>query len=190
MDFTHIVHNARSIRRFDESSPIPAEKLYHLVDLARVTPSAANAQPLKYKLVSDPAVLGEVFSTLSWAAALPQWSGPAQGERPTGYIIILLDTAISKKAGFDTGIAAATIQFGAAELGYGCCMLASCDRKALCSSLGIASRYEVQLVLALGTPAEQVVLETTEGAEGSVTYFRTADGVHHVPKRRLSDILV
>jgi hypothetical protein len=45
------------------------------------------------------------------------------------------------------------------------------------------------LVLALGKPKETVVLETV-GPEGDVKYWRDEQSVHHVPKRRLEDIIV
>ncbi len=45
----------RSCRRFDESHPVPATLLMEWVDLARLSASAANLQPLKYEeIVIEP----------------------------------------------------------------------------------------------------------------------------------------
>ena len=45
------------------------------------------------------------------------------------------------------------------------------------------------LVLALGFQKEVRRVETV-GADGSVKYWRDAQGVHHVPKRPLEDLLI
>ena len=50
-------------------------------------------------------------------------------------------------------------------------------------------RHGVQLVLAIGHPAERRVLAPL-GEDESIRYWRDAQGVHHVPKRSLGDVLV
>ncbi|HEY41906.1 MAG TPA: nitroreductase family protein [Dehalococcoidia bacterium] len=179
----------RSYRRFNEDVTIEMETLRELVDLARCSASASNRQPLKYYLACAPETNARIFPTLRWAAALTDWSGPSEGERPSAYIIILGDTAISKTFGVDHGIAAQSIMLGAVDKGLGGCMLASVDREELRRLLDIPEQYEILLVLALGSPKEKVVLEELEpGAD--FRYWRDADSVHHVPKRRLDDIII
>ena len=68
-------------------------------------------------------------------------------------------------------------------------MLASVDREELHRLLEIPEQYEILLVLALGSPEEKVVLEELETG-GDTRYWRDADSVHHVPKRRLNDIII
>ena len=46
----------------------------------------------------------------------------------------------------------------------------------------------LELVIALGVPAEKVVIE--EVKDNDVAYWHGEEGVHHVPKRPLSDILI
>jgi nitroreductase len=190
MDFRKLVEKSRSIRRFDQSAEIPEKALYNLVDLARITPSATNMQPLKYKIVFEKEKAEKVFSTLRWAAALRDWQGPEEGERPAAYIVILLDTLIFQRAWVDPGITAVTIQYGATEMGYGACILGSINKEMLCDSLAISDRFAVQLVVALGVPKEDVVLEDMGDAAQDFNYYRTGNGIHHVPKRRLSDIII
>lgn len=185
----NIVRANRSYRRFYEVNPVGEETLKELVNLARNTPSAANLQPLKYILSSDPASNARIFPCLSWAGYLKDWPGPEEGERPSAYIILLGDTEISKSFGCDQGIAAQTILLGAAEQGLGGCMLGAVDRKRLSEELHIPARYEILLVLALGHPKEHVVLEEV-GPDGDIHYYRDAEGVHHVPKRSLSDVIL
>ena len=184
-----LVLKNRSYRRFDESHPIAEETLKELVDLARLTPSGANFQPLKYRLSNTPATNALIFPTLAWAGYLKEWPGPGEGERPTAYVTILGDTQIAKNFGCDHGIAAQTILLGAAERGLGGCMIGNIRRDELRQVLQLPERYEILLVLALGKPVEEVVLEALP-EDGSVKYWRDEQAVHHVPKRDLAEILV
>jgi len=65
----------RSYRRFHQDFPVGIDTLKDLVDLARLSASAANRQPLKYMLFCDPDRNAIVFSTLAWAASLKNWPG-------------------------------------------------------------------------------------------------------------------
>lgn len=179
----------RSYRRFDESKPIAQQTLRELIDLARLSASAANAQPLKYLLVCDPDSNLRVFEQLAWAAYLKDWEGPEPGERPTAYIILLGDMEIRKVFGIDPGIAAQSIMLGATERGLGGCILASVKKDALRAAFHIPQQYEILYVIALGTPREQVVLEPV-GPDGNIQYWRDDAGIHHVPKRDLDEIII
>jgi len=179
----------RSYRRFRQDAAIERETLRELVDLARLSASAANMQPLKYVLSCEPRRNDVIFRNVGWAGYLKDWPGPAEGERPSAYIIILADTQISEFADCDHGIAAQSILLGAAEKGLGGCMIGTVRRKELSEALEIPSRYGILLVLALGKPAEKVVLETTVPG-GSIEYWRDDDGVHHVPKRPLDELIL
>jgi nitroreductase len=189
MNLNQLVHASRSIRRFYQDQPIALETLRDLVALARLAPTGSNRQSLRFFLSADSEKNARIFSHLGWAGYLRDWPGPVEGERPTAYIIILNDTTISKNAGCDHGIAAQTILLGAVERGLGGCMLGSVQRDELRAALSLDPRYEILLVVALGVPKEQVVLEDLN-ADGDVRYWRDAQGVHHVPKRSLDDLIV
>jgi len=189
MDLRELVLKTRSYRRFYEDVPVPRQTLRELVDLARQTASAANRQPLKYWLSWEPEMNQKIFPCLAWAAYLKDWGGPAEGERPSAYIIILGDTEIAKDFNLDPGIAAQTIMLGATERGFGGCMIASIRREILREALDIPERYQILLVLALGKPKEKVVLEPV-GPDGDIRYYRDSEGVHHVPKRSLDEIIL
>ncbi len=184
-----LVKENRSCRRFYEDHAVEPKTLKELVSLARISASAANLQPLKYVLSCDRQKNAEIFSCLAWAGYLKDWPGPGEGERPSAYIVVLGDTGISESAGCDHGIAAQTIMLAAREKGLAGCMLGSIDRKTLRSNLNIPSQLKILLVLAIGKPKEQIVLETI-GSSDSIKYWRDNDGVHHVPKRKLEDIIV
>jgi len=179
----------RSYRRFYQEVPVALETLKELADLARLSASAMNLQPLKYYISCKPEKNDIIFQNIGWAAYLKDWPGPIEGERPSAYIIILGDVEISKAFGCDHGIAAQSILLGAAERGLGGCMIATINRKELSQSLNIPSRYEILLVIALGKPGETVIIEEL-GPNGDVRYWRDGKGVHHVPKRALSDVIL
>ena len=184
-----LIARNRSYRRFNESKLIPRAMLYELLELARLAASGGNRQPLKYMLSADSETNAKAFPPLGWAGHLKDWPGPAEGERPTAYIIILGDTEVSKGFGCDHGIAAQNILLGAAERGLGGCMIAGIQRDALRAALQIPERYEILLVVALGEPAEKVVIDDV-GPDGDTKYWRDADDVHHVPKRTLEQLIV
>ncbi len=184
-----LIEKNRSYRRFREDVPVGPEVLRDLVDLARLSASAGNFQPLKYILSWEPKKNRLIFPHLAWAAFLKDWPGPGEGERPTAYIIVLGDTAVSKTFGCDHGIAAQNILLGAVERGLGGCMIASVQRNQLREALKIPARFEILLVIALGSPVEEVAIEEA-GDEGGIEYWRDEKGVHHVPKRRLEEIIL
>ncbi len=179
----------RSYRRFYEDQIVERQTLLDLVDLARLSPSSANLQPLKYFISCDTKTNARIFPWLGWAGYLSDWDGPQEGERPAAYIIILGDATIKERINCDHGIAAQSILLGATEKGLGGCIIASIKRDELRKTLSIPNHLQILLVLALGKPREKVVLEQV-GADGNIEYWRDANGVHHVPKRALSDIVV
>jgi nitroreductase len=184
-----LIRKNRSCRRFYQEHAIDRNTLEGLVNLARLSASAANLQPLRYVLCCDRASNAEIFSCLGWAGYLKDWPGPAPGEQPAAYIIMLADMGVSQDAGCDHGIAAQSILLGARDKGLAGCMIGSANHKQLKNILDIPDRFQVLLVLAIGKPVETAVIETV-GSDGSVYYWRDADGVHHVPKRKLEDIVI
>jgi nitroreductase len=184
-----IVRRNRSYRRFHQSRAISLRNLEGLVNLARLSPSAGNLQPLKYLLSNESRRNAEIFSCLAWAGYLKDWPGPVEGERPSAYIVILGDTEITRNFGCDHGIAAQTVLLAAVEHGLGGCIIGSIKREPLREVLAISERYEILLVIALGKPKETVIIEEV-GRNGEVKYWRDEKGVHHVPKRKLEDIIL
>lgn len=180
----------RSYRRFQQGQVVGMAVLRELVELARLSGSAGNLQPLKFILVSEGKTNEQVFPFLAWAKYLKDWKGPADGERPSAYIVMLWDTTICpSNMHYDAGICAQSILLGAVEKGLGGCMLASVNREGLRKALEIDDRCEILLVIALGKPAETVVIDDI-GPDGRIEYWRDGNQVHYVPKRRLDDIIV
>ncbi|MHA1255891.1 MAG: nitroreductase family protein, partial [Promethearchaeota archaeon] len=65
----------------------------------------------------------------------------------------------------------------------------SIKREKLRENLSIPEEYEILLVIALGKPAEKVVVEELE-PEGDVKYWRDDKNIHHVPKRGLGELIL
>lgn len=179
----------RSYRRFHQDVAVSEETLRELVDLARLSPSAANQQALKYVISGDAEKNARIFPAVVWAAALPDWPGPEEGEKPSAYIIIVEDTEIKQKFGVDHGIVAQSILLGAVEKGLGGCMIGSIRKDVLREAIDLAPRYEIVLLLALGKPKEKVVIEAMR-PDGDVRYWRDSEKTHHVPKRALDEIIL
>ncbi len=184
-----LIKRNRSCRRFHQDQRVDMKTLESLVDLARVSGSAANSQPLKYILSQDPGKNHDIFSCIAWAAYLKDWPGPEDGERPSAYIVILGDTSISKDFWCDHGIASQSILLGAREIGLAGCMIGAINKKRLKELLDIAPHFEILLILAIGKPKEEVVIEDV-GPDGDIKYWRDDRMIHHVPKRSLNDIII
>ncbi|WP_294139886.1 nitroreductase family protein [uncultured Sanguibacteroides sp.] len=178
----------RSYRRFYQEVRITPEELKSLVELTRYCASGRNAQPLKYRMVTDENECDRVFHTLAWAGYLTDWVGPEEGERPSAYLIQLLDTSIVENCLCDDGIQAQTILLGAVEKGYGGCIIKAFKNDSLRAILQLPDHLKIMYVIALGKPKETVVLEEMWGED--YKYWRESDGSHHVPKRAVQDLLV
>lgn len=179
----------RSYRRYYEERNIGTVILKELVDLARLSPNGKNIQALRYMIFNDRNINEIIFKNLFWAGYLKDWNGPRKGERPSAYIIMLKDTKLMDTGSEDEGIASQSILLGAVEKKLGGCIIRHINRKELRTSLNISDRYEIKLVIALGYPKEEVVIEEI-GQEDDIKYYRDENFIHHVPKRRLEDVLL
>ncbi|HDO20835.1 MAG: nitroreductase family protein [archaeon GB-1845-036] len=175
----------RTIRKYLEKK-IPREILVKCVDAARVSPSAANKQPLKYIIIDDDELLRKVFKTTKWAGYLPEYY-PTEREMPQAYIAILLDKRINENSGHDAGIAAMAITMVAYDEGLGSCILGAIDREKLKEILRLPEYLDIVLLVALGYPAEKPVMD--EVRNNDIKYWLDEKGILHVPKRSLNEVL-
>ena len=77
---------------------------------------------------------------------------------------------------------------GATEAGLGGCIIASIKREELSNELSIPDNFEILLVLALGKPVENVIIEDIK--DDDVKYWRDSNNNHHVPKRSLNELII
>jgi nitroreductase len=189
MEFKELVEAARTCRRFEEDKPLSVADLEWLVGCARLAPSGMNAQVLRYILVGKGETLDKLFPLSRWGGALKDWGGPHPGERPTAFIALLLPEKATELMCFDAGIAAQTVQLAATSKGWGCCIIKSFDHAGAAALLKIPAGMQIPLLLGLGVAREKRVIAPMP-ADGSFKYWRDADGVHHVPKRDLKELVV
>ena len=190
MKIPELVKHSRSIRRFRGEIPVSRETLTELIDCARMTPSSVNRQPLRYVMSSEEETNRVLRSCTRWAGLLRDWDGPQGTENPAAYIVICCDRNIGPASSYayDAGIAAQTILLAAAERGLGGCIIGSVERETVKEALTWDEDLEIMLVIALGVPGEEIVLEELpDGA--STAYYRDENGVHHVPKRSLESVM-
>ncbi|MCF7911818.1 MAG: nitroreductase family protein [Candidatus Cloacimonetes bacterium] len=183
-----LIRQNRSYRRFDNEHTITRKELEQLIELARISASASNRQALRFYITYSDPDNDKVFSCLKWAGYLSEWQGPAPVERPTAYIVILKPADLSAYIGHDTGIACQSILLGAVEMGLGGCMFGSVDKPQLQTLLNLPAEYSIELVIALGKPTEIVQIDTVKNND--IKYWRDSDRTHHVPKRKLQELII
>ena len=190
--FREIVIANRSYRGYDESYKFTKEKLEEYVDLTRYTPSSVNMQPFKYYIAYEKSNVDTIQKMTKWARALPELNLPYEGKKPTGFIIICQDTNIFSNTNRfmkDVGIVAQTILLQAADDGLGGCMIGNFNAEEVKSTLDLSENLLPLLIIALGKPAEKIVI-TEVKEDGKTDYYRDENDVHYVPKRSLEDILI
>lgn len=187
MDFRQLVEDARTCRRFDETTPLKMADLEWLIDCARLTPSGMNAQKLRFALVSNRGVGEKLFCMSRFAAAIKDGT-PKEGERPTSWIVVLLPHDAGELNFYDAGISCQTIQLAATSRGWGCCIIKSFDAQAASVLLGIGNDMKPGLVLALGVAKETRKIAPMP-EDGSFKYWRDDKAVHHVPKRSVDELV-
>jgi nitroreductase len=176
----------RSTRKYHQEVPVSRETLMELIDMARLSPSGGNRQLLKYYIACEPEKNDIIYRQIGLGGS------PPEGERPSAYIIVLNDTQLGTygPTEVDHGIAAQSILLAATEKGLGGCMVGMVNRKELQIVLSIPPRYEILLVLAIGKPKETFVFEDAEANMEIMRGWWDEQGVRHIPKRRLEDIII
>jgi nitroreductase len=185
-----LVIRNRSYRSFDRNERLTRERVLSYIDTARLTPSAINLQPIKYVPVIEE-LADKILPYTGWARAL-KMPLPPKGKGPGAFVLMCIDTKATPNAKFatyDVGIAAQTMLLSAVEDGLGGCILLSYDSEKVKKELSLADELEILLCVAIGKPDETVVLENLE-KDGSTSYYRDENNVHHVPKRKLEDIII
>lgn len=182
-----LVQRTRSCRRFDTERRLERRDLEALVDLGRMTACGSNCQALRYRLVWERGECAQVFPHTNWAGRLGGWR-PDATEQPAAYILVMAVPKAGPTIPTDAGIAMQTMLLAATAAGLSGCILGAVDRPKLTAALKLPDGLDLLYVVAMGVAAESWQLEEAKG--GEIAYYRDAAGVHHVPKRPLSDVLL
>lgn len=181
-----LIKSRRTIRKFSQK-PLSKEQLISYIDAARVAPSGANLQPLKYIAVQSKEMTDKMFPLVKWAGYLAPDYNPKDDERPTAYIVVCADTEIRKNGyDMDVGAAVENIILSALSEGVGACWMAAIDRDEIRKLLDIPAFCEIPCLVALGYPKEE---PKEVGITKDIKYY-LEDETFCVPKRNMEDILI
>ena len=191
INLKNLLINDRTCRRFDASKSVDETTLLNLVELTRYCASGRNLQPLKYRIVTDCDERNLIFPSLKWAGYYTDWDGPDKTERPAAYLVQCLDTQYGNDCLCDDGLQLQAITLGATSLGLRCCIIKAFNAAEISARLEIPDSLKPRYVVAIGYPAEEIVVEDMNGLpDDSYIYYRDSMGRHHVPKRKLSELII
>lgn len=176
----------RSYRGFDTSYKVHMRQLEAIVSVNTKVPSGRNAQTLRFKLV-DAGSGGEAIGRqLHLGGALPELHLPAAGTEPQAFVVVCSTAPESAIVDIDLGISLQSMALKAVELGLNALIVRAFDHGAVRTALGL--ELEPLALLAVGKGIEKIELvEVSKDAD--LRYYRE-DGVHYVPKVKLSDLLL
>ena len=187
MDIYELIKNRRTIRKF-KNTPVSPKQVAKYIDAARVAPSAANIQPLKYISITSPEMVEKIFPFVKWAGYLAPDYNPKENEHPTAFVSVCADLSL-RQSGYevDMGAAVENLILTALADGVGACWMAAIDFEKISELLGLGDDLKLLCVVALGYPDE--IPEEAHLAQ-DVKYYVGDNGNLHVPKRSLEDILI
>ncbi|MBK7710484.1 MAG: nitroreductase family protein [Bacteroidales bacterium] len=171
-----LITSRQSDRKY-ESKPVEKEKLERIIEAARVSPSANNAQPWKFIVTTDPGLLNEIAAAAS-SKALGMNSFVVQA--PVQIIVVREKADILTRAGsalkkrdyslIDIGIASENICLQAEAEGLGSCMIGWFDEKQVKKILGIPAARRVELIITIGYTAGSKREKKRKPMEETVSY--------------------
>ena len=181
-----LIKETRSFRSFEQTR-IKKEELEEVIEIARYSSSARNAQCIRYILISEKNMCDKIFSYTKWAGYL-SWN-PVIEESPVSYILMLNDKKSNSSSdlfNFDMGIASQNIMLKLRDMKYGGCIIGAYDKGAIKELLDISDEYDLGVLIAIGKPKEVVKVVDTNS---DIKYFRT-DGIHYVPKLTKEKLII
>ena len=175
----------RSHRGFDTSFRVREDQLRRIIEVNRRTPSARNAQVLRFRpVLADEAY--KVLPHIRLGGALPELHLPTEGSEPNAFIVICSTVPESKWVDVDLGIAAQSMLLQAVEIGLNGVCIGAFDKEKIAESLGL--KLEPLLILAIGRGTDRIELVDIDEGD-SHAYYRE-NGVHYVPKLRLEELIL
>lgn len=177
MNFLELVKSRQSDRAYDSERPVETEKLDYILEAVRLAPSACNAQPWRFIVVNDPAVVKQTASCVADRAI-----GMNHFVYQAPVFIVVLEEAANftstlgstiKQKHFphmDLGIATAHLTLAAAEQGLGTCIVGWFNEKKLREVLDIPSSKRPILVITMGYSTQTLREKKRKKPEDIVQY--------------------
>lgn len=154
--FLELVQSRQSDRSYQDK-PVEKEKIERILEVARLAPSACNAQPWKFIVVTDPEKRMQVANaTANKLLSMNHFTKQA----PVQLVLVEENANFTSTVGgwatnkhyphIDLGIVASHVCLAATEEGLGSCIIGWCDEKKVQKALDIPKNKRVMLVILLG----------------------------------------
>lgn len=182
-----LLHKRRSVRGYDSTVRVREDGLLEIIAVNCLTPSARNAQRLRFRPVHDADEVASVTANVKMGAALPELHLPCPGTEPPAYIVVCATGPEDRYLDMDLGISLQSMALKVTEMGLDSLIICAFDRAAIKETLSL--EMEPLAVLAVGKGIEKIYLRPVSSPEDSLSYYRK-DGIHYVPKLTLEDLLI
>lgn len=171
-----LIISRQSDRKYSDK-PVEKEKLERIIDAGRMAPSACNAQPWKFVLVTEAELIARIAEA---ASAKIMGMNSFVGKAPAILVIVREQPNLSSRIGatikkkdyslIDIGIASENICLQASAEGIGSCMIGWFDEKILRKILDIPGSKRVELIITLGYSISEKREKKRKPAEVTVSY--------------------
>ena len=176
MKFLELVQSRQSDRAYLDK-PVEKEKIERILEAARLAPSACNAQPWKFVVVTDSEKRMQIAdTTASKLLSMNHFTKQA----PVQLALVEENANFTSSVGgmltnkhyphIDLGIVASHICLAAADEGLGSCMIGWCDEKKVRKVLDIPGNKRVMLVILLGYSAQKLREKKRKSKEEIVSW--------------------
>ncbi|MCK4434074.1 nitroreductase family protein [Candidatus Bathyarchaeota archaeon] len=160
MSLLDVIFSRRSIRRYT-SKPVPDKVLKSVLEAGRLAPSADNAQPWHFIVVTDPEIKREL-SRGPWRSFI----------KDSAFTIVGCGEKSDKWSTVDVAIALENMVLSAEAQGVGSCWIGAFGEKEVKELLGIPGNLKVVALVSFGYPAEKPSLRNKRSLESIVHYNR------------------
>lgn len=183
----NLIARNRSQRGYVKSRVVTQEELEKIIRVCTMIPSAKNQQVLRFCPVTRESGAETVLKNIRLGGALPELHLPFEGTEPEAFIVVCSTIEEGRYVDIDLGIAAQSMLLKAVSMGLNGIIICAFNRDIIQQELALP--YPPIALIAIGKGVEKIVLEPINEQDNH-NYYRTPDGVHHVPKVKLEDLLI
>lgn len=166
MEVFEAIKTRRSVRSF-KPDPVPEESLKKVLEAARLSPSARNAQERKFIVVRNAQKRKEIAEAIN--------SKTFVGEAPVIIVAVALNPEYVMSSGVpaypvDLAIAVDHMTLAATEEGLGTCWIGGFPQEEVKRVLNIPDNYKVVTLFPLGFPADSPKPKTRKDLKEIICY--------------------
>ncbi|MBI9033891.1 MAG: nitroreductase family protein [Bacteroidales bacterium] len=190
MELKQLIKANRSYRKYEHAIKIEESVILEWIDYARFVSSSKNRQAVRFLVITESDQVQCICNQMQWARHLKGWDGPNKEQMPSALLIVCTDDTVNNKAETDVGIITQTLLLQAVNEGFGGCILRSINRKLIREKYKLNENLKIDMVVALGKPAQEIILEEMGAGSQACDYWEDENGTHHVPKRAMEDVVI